>query len=93
MEVLQVCDRVSPPTLPATTPRGVTTALPLTSRTRSRSHLPDGLKTKKWEDRMEKTKKAQAIKKLQTELKDEKLAEIQRCVNSRMPLAPHAPSG
>ncbi|TBU63632.1 Cgr1 family-domain-containing protein [Dichomitus squalens] len=43
-----------------------------------RSHLPDGVKTKKWEDRMEKVKKAQAIKKLQEELKDEKLAEIQR---------------
>ena len=45
---------------------------------RSRSLLPAGLKTKKWEDRMEKTKKEQAIKKLQTELKEEKAAEIQR---------------
>ncbi|KAI0715293.1 hypothetical protein C8Q76DRAFT_730197 [Earliella scabrosa] len=43
-----------------------------------RTHLPEGLKTKKWEDRMEKTKKEQAIKKLQVELKDEKRAEIQR---------------
>ena len=48
-----------------------------------RSLLPDGLKTKKWEDRMEKTKKEQAIKKLQAELKDEKLAEIQRCARAR----------
>ena len=31
---------------------------------------------------MEKTKKEQAIKKLQAELKDEKLSEIQRCVPS-----------
>ena len=46
-----------------------------------RSLLPDGLKTKKWEDRMEKTKKEQAIKKLQAELKDEKLSEIQRCAS------------
>ncbi|KAI0721332.1 hypothetical protein C8T65DRAFT_631352 [Cerioporus squamosus] len=43
-----------------------------------RSLLPDGLKTKKWEDRMEKTKKEQAIKKLQAELKEEKASEIQR---------------
>lgn len=44
-----------------------------------RTHLPEGVKTKKWDDRMEKVKKEQAIKKLQAELKDEKLAEIQRC--------------
>ncbi|PIL31649.1 hypothetical protein GSI_06351 [Ganoderma sinense ZZ0214-1] len=43
-----------------------------------RSHLPEGVKTKKWDDRMQKVKKEQAIKKLQAELKDEKLAEIQR---------------
>ncbi|KAH9898088.1 Cgr1 family-domain-containing protein [Cubamyces lactineus] len=43
-----------------------------------RSHLPDGVKTKKWEDRMEKTKKEQAIKKLQAELKQEKQDEIKR---------------
>ncbi|KAJ6621596.1 hypothetical protein B0H10DRAFT_2016573 [Mycena sp. CBHHK59/15] len=43
-----------------------------------RSHLQDGVKTKSWEDRMEKTKKAQAIKKLQAELKDEKQAEATR---------------
>ncbi|KAI0800955.1 Cgr1 family-domain-containing protein [Fomes fomentarius] len=43
-----------------------------------RSLLPDGLKTKKWEDRMEKTKKEQAIKKLQAELKEDKRADIQR---------------
>ncbi|KAJ2919275.1 hypothetical protein MD484_g1137, partial [Candolleomyces efflorescens] len=45
-----------------------------------RSQLPEGLKTKRWEDRMEKTKKQQAIKKLQAELKDEKQAEFQRHV-------------
>ena len=44
----------------------------------SRSHMPEGVKTKSWEDRMEKTKKEMAIKKLQTELKDEKQAEITR---------------
>ncbi|KXN83902.1 rRNA-processing protein CGR1 [Leucoagaricus sp. SymC.cos] len=43
-----------------------------------RSNLPDGVKTKNWHDRMEKTKKAQAIKKLEKELKDEKQAELQR---------------
>ncbi|KAI8980700.1 hypothetical protein BD414DRAFT_383650, partial [Trametes punicea] len=43
-----------------------------------RSHLPDGVKTKKWEERMEKTKKEQAIKKLQQELKQEKADEIKR---------------
>ncbi|OBZ78741.1 hypothetical protein A0H81_00873 [Grifola frondosa] len=43
-----------------------------------RSYIPEGLKTKKWEDRMEKTKKEQAIKKLQAELRDEKQAEITR---------------
>ncbi|KIK07434.1 hypothetical protein K443DRAFT_86918 [Laccaria amethystina LaAM-08-1] len=44
----------------------------------SRSNLPDAVKTKKWEDRMQKTIKAMAIKKLQTELKDEKEADYQR---------------
>jgi hypothetical protein len=43
-----------------------------------RSHLPEGVKTKSWEIRMQKTQKAIAIKKLETELKDEKRAEIQR---------------
>ncbi|KJA29289.1 hypothetical protein HYPSUDRAFT_154260 [Hypholoma sublateritium FD-334 SS-4] len=43
-----------------------------------RSHLPDGVKTKSWEDRMKKTQKALAIKKLETELKEEKQAEFQR---------------
>ena len=52
-----------------------------------RSHLPEGVKTKKWDDRMQKVKKEQAIKKLQAELKDEKLAEIQRCA-----LSSHHPS-
>ncbi|TEB39012.1 hypothetical protein FA13DRAFT_426652 [Coprinellus micaceus] len=43
-----------------------------------RSHLPRGVKTKSWEDRMEKTKKEQAIKKLQAELEEEKRTDIQR---------------
>ncbi|KAF8213190.1 hypothetical protein K438DRAFT_1803534 [Mycena galopus ATCC 62051] len=43
-----------------------------------RSHLQDGVKTKSWEDRMNQTKKAQAIKKLERELKDEKQAEATR---------------
>ncbi|KAF4573048.1 rRNA-processing protein cgr1 [Pleurotus pulmonarius] len=43
-----------------------------------RSHLPNGVKTKSWQDRMEQAKKAQAIKRLQQELKDEKQAEITR---------------
>jgi len=44
----------------------------------SRSHIPDGVKAKSWQDRMEKTKKELAIKKLQAELKDEKQADITR---------------
>ena len=43
-----------------------------------RSQLSRGVKTKSWQDRMEKTQKALAIKKLQNELKDEKHAERQR---------------
>ncbi|KIM47881.1 hypothetical protein M413DRAFT_212412 [Hebeloma cylindrosporum] len=43
-----------------------------------RSHLPEGVRTKSWEDRMQKTQKALAIKKLETELKEEKQAELQR---------------
>lgn len=54
-----------------------------------RSHLPEGVKTKKWDDRMQKVKKEQAIKKLQAELKDEKLAEIQRCACFASILLPH----
>ncbi|KAI0068373.1 hypothetical protein BV25DRAFT_1818781 [Artomyces pyxidatus] len=50
------------------------------SPSRSRSHLQDAVKAKSWADRMEKTKKQHAINKLQAELKDEKQAEIQRCV-------------
>lgn len=44
----------------------------------SRSHMPEGVKTKTWEDRMEKTKKETAVKKWQAELKEEKQAEIAR---------------
>ncbi|KAG5647609.1 hypothetical protein DXG03_008962 [Asterophora parasitica] len=43
-----------------------------------RSQLPEGVKTRNWEDRMRKTQQALAIKKLQTELKEEKEAEIKR---------------
>ncbi|KAH8102503.1 hypothetical protein BXZ70DRAFT_928764 [Cristinia sonorae] len=42
-----------------------------------RSNLPEGVKSK-WSERMEKTKKEKAIKQLQTELKEEKQAEIAR---------------
>jgi Cgr1 family len=44
----------------------------------SRSYLPDGVKTRSWEDRMQKTTKDKAIKKLQTELREEKQADIKR---------------
>jgi rRNA-processing protein CGR1 len=47
-------------------------------RTCSRSQMPRGVKVTSWESRMNKTKKEQAIKKLQTELKEEKQAEIIR---------------
>jgi len=43
-----------------------------------RSHLQAGVKTKNWEDRMQKTQKALSIKKLQTELREEKQAELKR---------------
>lgn len=45
----------------------------------SRSHLPLGVKVKSFEARMEATQKANAIKKLELELKEEKQAEIARC--------------
>ena len=52
----------------------------------SRSHLQPALKSKSFTNRMEQTSKALAIKKLQTELKEEKQAEIQRCVRAyRLP--------
>lgn len=43
----------------------------------SRSHLSEGLKTS-FEERMEKTQKEKAFKKLQKELKEEKEAEFTR---------------
>ncbi|KAI0961844.1 hypothetical protein AcW1_000817 [Taiwanofungus camphoratus] len=43
-----------------------------------RSSIPDGVKTKKWQERMQKTVKEKAIKMLQTELREEKKAEITR---------------
>ncbi|TCD69962.1 rRNA-processing protein cgr1 [Steccherinum ochraceum] len=42
-----------------------------------RSNLPDGVKSS-FSARMQKTQKEQAIKQLQTEMKEEKLAEIKR---------------
>lgn len=45
-----------------------------------RSYLQEGVKTKNWEDRMAKTQKALAIKKLQAELKEEKEAEAKRFI-------------
>lgn len=49
-------------------------------RFHSRSHLQPGVKTKRWEDRMAKTSKDQAIRKLQAELSEEKKAEVARYV-------------
>ncbi|EED80424.1 predicted protein [Postia placenta Mad-698-R] len=43
-----------------------------------RSLIPDGVKTKSWEDRMQKIQKQKAIKQLQTELSEEKKAEKTR---------------
>ncbi|KAJ6519684.1 hypothetical protein C8R45DRAFT_952374 [Mycena sanguinolenta] len=43
-----------------------------------RSHLQDGVKTKSWDARMAETQKAQAIKKVERELKEEKQAEATR---------------
>ncbi|KAF8832234.1 hypothetical protein HHX47_DHR1002049 [Lentinula edodes] len=43
-----------------------------------RSRLPDGVKTKSWAARMEQTKRSLAIKKVEKELKDEKVAEVTR---------------
>jgi rRNA-processing protein CGR1 len=45
---------------------------------RSRTFLPEGVKTKSWDDRMEKTQRAMAVKKLESELKEEKVAEMKR---------------
>ncbi|KAG6878637.1 hypothetical protein C0993_001160 [Termitomyces sp. T159_Od127] len=43
-----------------------------------RSRLPQGVKTKHWDDRMRRTQQGLATKKLEAELKEEKQAEIQR---------------
>ncbi|KAG7450658.1 uncharacterized protein BT62DRAFT_1001456 [Guyanagaster necrorhizus] len=43
-----------------------------------RSLVSAGRKSKSWDDRMEKAKKAMSIKKLEKELKDEKQAELTR---------------
>ena len=53
------------------------------------------MKAKSWADRMEKTKREAAIKKLQTELKEEKQAEISRFVwfYSHTEWHPHNPTG
>ncbi|PBL01207.1 hypothetical protein ARMGADRAFT_1073507 [Armillaria gallica] len=50
---------------------------PLKSAT-VRSLVSAGRKSKSWDDRMEKAKKAMSIKKLEKELKEEKQAEITR---------------
>ena len=62
---------------------GHLTSVRLTILASSRSHLQEAVKTKKWDDRMHKTKKAQAIKMLRDELKEEKQAELQRCAPSQ----------
>jgi len=71
--------RVSPVAL-ASSSNGRTSSKPWKSHKSAavRSHIPDGVKAKSWQDRMEKTKKELAIKKLQAELKDEKQADITR---------------
>ncbi|KAI0321129.1 hypothetical protein OF83DRAFT_1051788 [Amylostereum chailletii] len=43
-----------------------------------RSHLQPALKAKSWSDRIQKTKKEQAIKNLEAELKEEKQTELTR---------------
>ncbi|KAI0734586.1 Cgr1 family-domain-containing protein [Fomitopsis betulina] len=43
-----------------------------------RTMLPDGVKSKSWDDRMQKAQKEKAIKKLQTELSEEKRADKER---------------
>ncbi|KDQ07695.1 hypothetical protein BOTBODRAFT_38594 [Botryobasidium botryosum FD-172 SS1] len=43
-----------------------------------RSHLPEGVRTKSWEERMAKTTREAAIKKLEKEMKEEKQAEADR---------------
>lgn len=55
-------------------------AHPLNNIVRSRSRLPDGVKTKSWAARMEQTKRSLAIKRVEKELKDEKVAEVTRYV-------------
>ncbi|KAK0478288.1 hypothetical protein IW261DRAFT_1565270 [Armillaria novae-zelandiae] len=50
---------------------------PLKSAT-VRSLVSAGRKSKSWDDRMEKAKKAMSIKKLEKELKEEKQAELTR---------------
>ena len=46
------------------------------------------MKTKRWEDRMEKVQREKAVKKLQAELKEEKEAEKKRCGTFLSPLTP-----
>ena len=56
----------------------------------SSRHPQPALKSRSFGDRMEKASKAQAIKKLQAELREEKQAETQRCepfvLRSHIPL-------
>ncbi|EJD55564.1 hypothetical protein AURDEDRAFT_49748 [Auricularia subglabra TFB-10046 SS5] len=44
----------------------------------SRSHLPAGVKTRSWQERMDRTKRDQAAKKVAQELKDEAAQEKAR---------------
>jgi len=75
-----ILETVTSPVALASSSNGRTSGKPWKSRKSAtvRSHIPNGVKAKSWQDRMEKTKKEMSIKKLQTELKDEKQAEISR---------------
>jgi hypothetical protein len=46
----------------------------------SRSHMSPALRTKSWQSRIDQATKAKAIKKLEQELRDEKIADLSRSV-------------
>lgn len=71
MEACQDCNRVS---------RILVEFLIHTDPFFRRSHLQEGLKTKSWDLRMHKTMKEQAIRKLEADMRQEKLDERQRLV-------------
>ena len=56
----------------------------LTSPCDRRSQHFQGARRNAWDQRMDKTKKEQAVKKLEAQLKDEKHAEITRLVPSHL---------